>query len=411
MWRPTTARVTNGLESDAPRQGTPPMRRHRRAFTIIELLVVVSIIALLIGILLPAIGRARDQAKLTISLANLRNLAAAHATYGAEWNDRQLTYIDDNIGLYGSSSAEAFGVYNGQAGGGESGDHPPLTLGWGYLRNGNQIGQYVYFAYRPGGNNGNNGLLVPMRFGPPVIGQYFGAFRIPNGYQFSQYVSGKFYDRVFYAPKDTIAYARLDRFGCFDAPDEFADCIPPLPQTGPFGGDLPGWSSYILSPAAMFNPFVMQRADPDRPGSGFKEPWTAGGPAAFRSPAFSQCAYPSLKTHMLEHHWLQGPKQHCNPNFHQSVFGGTCEPYYFNHSWDSSPAALFYDGHVETVGTRRAQRQDLQVLNQTGSGLWHRGTSFGEGGYLHHYGYETQANTSYHILTTDGIRGRDFTAD
>ena len=77
------------------------MKRHRTmGFTIIELLVVVSIIALLVGILLPAIGKARDQARLSISLANLRNLGTAHASYGAEWNDRQYTAVNDNIAAY-----------------------------------------------------------------------------------------------------------------------------------------------------------------------------------------------------------------------------------------------------------------------------------------------------------------------
>ena len=71
----------------------------KRGFTIVELLVVIAIIALLVSILLPAIGKARDQAKLTQSLTNLSQLGKAHAAYAAEWNDRQLTYIDDNISL------------------------------------------------------------------------------------------------------------------------------------------------------------------------------------------------------------------------------------------------------------------------------------------------------------------------
>ncbi|MHC4991640.1 MAG: type II secretion system protein, partial [Planctomycetota bacterium] len=158
-----------------------------RAFTIVELLVVVSIIALLIGILLPAIGKARDQAQLTKSQANLRQLGQAAQAYSAEWNDRQFTLTNDNLARYGSTPASAlqnFESSNGAA-------HPRIYLGWTAEANG---GGLWFFTL-----NGvtNLGLTSPIDFE-----QLFGWFRLPNVQAFNRYVNDRFYDQVFYAPKD-----------------------------------------------------------------------------------------------------------------------------------------------------------------------------------------------------------------
>ena len=61
---------------------------HCGAFTLIELLIVVSIMALLLSILLPGLGRAREQAKAAVCASNVRQLLIANNTYASEYGGR-----------------------------------------------------------------------------------------------------------------------------------------------------------------------------------------------------------------------------------------------------------------------------------------------------------------------------------
>ncbi|GEM_PF-5424380 len=73
--------------------------RATRAFTIVELLVVISIIALLLGLLLPALARAREASRNSTCASNLKQVATAMELYANDYNDlypRALPLVNPN---------------------------------------------------------------------------------------------------------------------------------------------------------------------------------------------------------------------------------------------------------------------------------------------------------------------------
>lgn len=83
--------------------------KRRRFFTLIELLVVVAIISILASMLLPALSKAREHAKRSLCMSNLKHIALALNVYGDDY-DGNLPDRSSGYGWGGSQAAYATNI-------------------------------------------------------------------------------------------------------------------------------------------------------------------------------------------------------------------------------------------------------------------------------------------------------------
>lgn len=129
-----------------------------RAFTLVELLVVIAIILLLTALLMPALGRVRETAKMTKCASNIRQIHMATFVYASDYNGR-VPYVAKVVNP--PSKNEMFTARSHDTGHSSFRTYYPTGKWFGEYLSGAELGKMNRIAYCPkGGRFGDKGANV-----------------------------------------------------------------------------------------------------------------------------------------------------------------------------------------------------------------------------------------------------------
>ena len=340
--------------------------RSKLGFTLIELLVVIAIIALLLGILIPALGKARQTAQTVKSKANLRSHGQVQFLYAGDFND-------SFINPFNTTKTSGGGVG---------------SQGWAVARKPGLAGRYEFV-------------------GP---GQWYSEMYAFHWYSLvgGWLNEGDYTSEIQFAPSDVVM---INRFR-----DNFIEN-----QNRSINNSI--WDcSYVLSPTVWFNP---KRYENDiRPDC-----VRNSGPASLaKRNKVSDTTFPSNKVIIWERFdWTKNERNASQPNPFDPTAPVIELGIERQHpQWNNpaaEPAVLTADGSVVSTKisdirqlasdeNERAAREftPTDVWNMPGSLLedYQMDMDWFEVGLINQDGFGAGQYPAYFWATRDGIKGRDI---